>query len=278
MSTEESSRYSRVYLSIGHLKNAAHFARLTGAIEQHTGFVWGTFKPHEAYAMGAVLSSVAFLEAAVNELYADAADESHPSEIMRSIGEGYAMELPKDVRGILAGLWNTDRFRMGARTLEKYEVALTAAGGEEFDRGSQPYQDVALLLKLRNALVHFEPASHHEGDAEPTGLEQKLSGRFAPNALATSPDNPLGSDPLLPFLPDKCLGYGCALWALGSSVAFTERFFSRMGLKAIHGGWLTEMAVEYASMWSPEEIAAKHGTRTEHLVEHPVEPPPDPRG
>lgn len=268
------SIHSRVYLSTGHLKNAAHFARLTGEIEQHTKFTWGTFKPHEAYAMGAVLSSVAFLEAAVNELYADAADDSHPSEIVRSIGEGYAMEMPKDVRGLLAGLWGTERFRMGARTLEKYEIALRIAGAAGFDRGTQPYQDVALLIKLRNALIHFEPQSHHEGEDEPTRFEEKLSGKFSLNPLAAPPINPLGKDPLQPFLPHKCLGYGCAMWALQSSVAFTEEFFSRMGLEAFHSGWLVEMAIEYASMWPLEEIAAKHGARAEHLVERPVDTPP----
>ena len=259
--------HSRVYLSIGHLKNAAHFARLTGELEQHTEFVWGTFKPHEAYAMGAVLSSVAFLEAAVNELYADAADVSHPDEIMRDIGEGYAMDMPKDLRGLLAGLWNTEKFRIGARTLEKYEVVLKVAGGEEFDKGSTPYQDVALLIKLRNALIHFEPASHHEGNEEPTGLEAKLTGKFPLNPIAAPPINPLGNDPLLPFLPDRCLGHGCALWALRSCVAFDKEFFSRMGLSAIHGG-LGEISIEYASLHPVEEIAANHGTRAEHLVEH----------
>jgi hypothetical protein len=269
----DDSMHSRVYLSIGHLKNTAHFARLTGEIEHHVEFSWGTFKPHEANAMGAVLSSVAFLEAAVNELYADAAEDSHPSEIMRSIGEGYAIKMPKRVRDLLAGLWGTERFRVGARTLEKYDTALRMAGAARFDRGAQPYQDVALLIQLRNALIHFGPQSHHEGEEEPTRFETKLKGKFPLNPLA-APINPLGNDPMQPFLPDKCLGYGCAMWALESSVEFTEEFFSRMGLKASHGGWLVEMAVEYASMLPLEEIAAKHGARAEHLVEHPVEAPP----
>lgn len=214
----------------------------------------------------------------MNELYADAADDSHLAEIMRSIGEGYAMEMPKDVRGLLAGLWGTERFHMGARTLEKYETALRMAGAAGFDRGVQPYQDVALLIRLRNALIHFEPQSHHEGENEPTQFEVRMSGKFPLNPLAAPPINPLGKDPLQPFLPDKCLGYGCAMWALKSSVAFTEEFFSRMGLKTSHGGWLVEMAVDYASMRPLGEIAAKHGARAEHLVEHPVETSPESRG
>lgn len=274
MPSEESTS-SRVYLSIGHLKNTAHFTRLTGQVEQYTQFSWGIFDPHEAYAMGAVLSSVAFLEAAVNELYADAADDSHPSEFMRSIGEGYAMEMPKDMRGLLAGLWNTDRFRIGTRTLEKYEIALKTLETAGFDKGSYPYQDIALLIQLRNALIHFEPQSHHEREDEPTQFEKKLSGKFPLNPLAAHPINPLGKDPLLPFLPDKCLGYGCAMWALQSSVAFTKEFFSRMEIRAYHGGWLAEMALEYASLQPLEEIAANYGARAEHLVERPVGMPPE---
>ena len=214
--------------------------------------------------------------ATVNELYADAADDSHPSEIMRSIGEGYAMKMPEDVRGLLAGLWGTERFRMGARTLEKYENALRMAEAAGFDRGAQPYQDVALLIQLRNAMIHFEPQSHHEGEDEPTQFEKKQNGAFPLNPLAAPLINPLGKDPLQPFLPHKCLGYGCAMWALESSVAFTKEFFSRMGLKASHGDWLVEMAVEYASLRPLEEIATKHGARAEHLVERPVETPPNP--
>lgn len=43
------------------------------------------------------------------------------------------------------------------------------------------------------------------------GLEQKLSVKFTLNALATSSVNPLDNDPLLLFLPGKCLHYGCVL-------------------------------------------------------------------
>jgi hypothetical protein len=269
---------SRAYLSVGHLKNAAHFARLTGEVERHKRFVWGTIKPHDAYAMGAVLSSVAFVEAAVNEVYADAADDSHPMEVMRIIGEGYAERMPEELRSLLAGLWNTQRWRMTASTLDKYQVALGFAGAERFDPGAAPFQDVRLLIQLRNALVHFEPTSHHEGISEPSRLERSLTGKFDPNPLAAFPVGSRPDDPVVPFLPDRCLGHGCALWTLRSSVAFTQEFFTRMDLEAHHGGRLPEMALQYASMSSLEGIAERYGTSPEHLVEHPVEHPPESGG
>ena len=268
---------SRAYLSIGHLKNAAHFARLTGEIEQHTRFVRGAIKPHDAFAMGAVLSSVAFVEAAINEVYADAADDSHPWEVMHIIGEGYAERMPEELRTALSGWWNTQTWRMRTSTLEKYQVALDSAGAERFD-GGPPYQDVKLLTKLRNALVHFEPTSHHEGISESTRLERSLAGRFPLNPLAAFPEGSRPDSPVVPFLPNRCLGHGCALWALRSSAAFSREFFARMGLEARHGGGLDEDALLYASMTPLEEIAEKYGTSPEHLVEHPVEHPPESGG
>lgn len=256
--------YSRAYLSIGHLKNAAHFSRLTGEVEQCKKFIWGVIKPHEAYAMGAVLSAAAFVESTINEIYADAADNSAPSEILRRVGTGYAHGMPENLRLLLASLWNTEKFQMTARTLEKYQTALKLAGKEEFKRGENPYQDTNLLIQLRNALVHFKPESHHETDTEPKELEVKLRAKF--------PLNPLEPDkPTVPFLTHRCLGYGCALWATKSSIALTDEFFSRMGLKAIYGDELGKLAIDYASINSLEEIAARYNTKVEHLVEHPAD-------
>ena len=77
----------RVYFSSYHLWAAEHFSQLTGEIEgRHKG------KPrfdiqHRSYSVNAVLSSVAFLEAAVNELFQDAAD-NHESYIQPRIQYG----------------------------------------------------------------------------------------------------------------------------------------------------------------------------------------------
>lgn len=269
---------SRAYLSVGHLKNAAHFTRLTGEVERHDRFVRGAIKPHDAFAMGAVLSSVAFVEAAVNEVYADAADDSHPMEFIRYIGEGYAERMPEELRSLLAGLWNKQRWRMRTPTLEKYQVALESAGAERFDAGAAPLQDARLLTQLRNALVHFEPTSHHEGVSKPTRLERSLTGKFPLNPLAAYPEGSRPDAPLVPFLPDRCLGHGCALWSLGSGVAFTREFFARMGLESRHGGRLYEDALLYASMTPLEEVAERYGTSPEHLIEQPAESPPGAEG
>jgi len=46
----------------------------------------------------------------------------------------------------------------------KYLVAGTVFTGKPFDRGSRPWQDVDLLFKIRNAIVHLEPSVLTVGD------------------------------------------------------------------------------------------------------------------
>lgn len=127
-------------------------------------------------------------------------------------------------------------------------------------------------------MVHFELSSHHAGISEPTKLERSLTGKFRLNPLATYPEGSRPDNPLVPFLPNRCLGDGCALWALSSSVASPEEFFTRMEMEVRHGGWLAEDALMYASMSSLEEIAEKYGTMPERVVEHPAEHPPRAEG
>jgi len=64
----------RVYFSSYHLWAAEHFMGLASDIEAaHQGQSKFNIK-HRTYVTGAVFASVAFLEAAINELFKDAAD------------------------------------------------------------------------------------------------------------------------------------------------------------------------------------------------------------
>jgi hypothetical protein len=47
-----------------------------------------------------------------------------------------------------------------------------------------------------------------------------LQGKFNLNPL-TGAGNP--------FYPDKCLGHGCAEWAVNSSIKFVDEFFEKLG-------------------------------------------------
>jgi hypothetical protein len=163
-----------------------------------------------AYVTGAVLASVAFLEATINEFLAGAAD-SIP---------GGADELPPSLTALLGDMWKLPLPRMPM--LEKFQLALTVARKQPFDKGAQPYQDVHLLIALRNQLVHYQPSIVITYSAiDPSAVVQpKIAGKFARNPLFPSDVESL----------DKYLGHGCARWAALSSLAFADEFYRRMSV------------------------------------------------
>lgn len=63
-----------------------------------------------------------------------------------------------------------------ATTLEKILAIRFAFTGEEMDKGSQPYQDLAILNDLRNSLVHRKPESI--GDWTGTSSQEYVPHKF----------------------------------------------------------------------------------------------------
>jgi len=203
----------RVYYSSYHLWAAKHFTRLSSTIEdQHTGrSVFDS--AHRAYVTNAILSSVSFLEAAINELFQDAADEHY----------SYISDLGKANMALLAGLWQSREGQSIPRwsTLDKYQLVLLLTGKPLFEKGAPPYQEATLLVRLRNALVHFRPETL--GLDSPHKLTSALCTKFPTNRLMKGSANP--------YFPDHCLGTGCAGWAVGAAENLADEFFSRLEIE-----------------------------------------------
>ena len=199
----------RTYFSSRHFWGAKHFAQLAREIEEkHTGDKPNFNIELHAYATNAVLSAVAFLEAAINEIYDDVADE-HP---------GNVDQLSPETKRLLAGLWERiERWSI----IEKYQAALLCSGVEPFGKGQPPYQDAKLLIDLRNQLVHARAKTLTTGDED--NLSKRLKTRFKPSRLMNNTANP--------YFPDHCLGAGCAGWAVVSAQAFADEFFRGVGMQ-----------------------------------------------
>lgn len=214
----------RQYLSISHLSAAALFSQRTTKLESvltlgdstsHDGI-----REHQACVVTSIMLSVAFLEASINELWADCSEGFDPLRI-----EGLQNS------EVMGALWRKSPLKRSTM-LEKYELALELNARPALSRDTSPYQDVKLLIDLRNALVHYEPETifGFNDDYENRGTEhkfkKKLRGKFEPNRL-TGAGNP--------FYPDKVLGAGCARWAIASAVAFTDSFFEKLGIPCMYG-------------------------------------------
>lgn len=165
-----------------------------------------------AAAIACVISSVAYLEADINEFFSHASEERHAFGVANN----------PVVLDRIRQTWNIDQ---RGSVLDKYNLALALCDQATFDRGAMPYSAAALLVRLRNALVHFKPGwepgggSRQEAD-EVSRLSRSLMQAFPENSLAES---------YQPYFVQRCLGYGSSKWAVTSSVALVTEFMTRLG-------------------------------------------------
>ena len=201
----------RPYLSSHYLWAAEHFAALALKVEcdpSRRGFDLR----HRSYVVAAIFQSVAFVEALINELLKDAADNQ----------PGYLAKVEPAILQGLAAYWDTDEGY--AKILSKYQVALVVARCPPLNSGQQPYQDMALLLELRNLLVHFRPET--VSSAAVQKIDKKLRGKFEIDPALKDMGNS--------FFPDKCLGAGCAAWSANAARTFTAEFCRRLEITPNH--------------------------------------------
>jgi hypothetical protein len=198
----------RVYYSSYHLWAAQKFAERAAEVERRSLEIPRFDIEQRAYVTGAILSAVAFMEAAINELFQDVADNE----------ESYISPLDGRSRDLIRAFWELSGEK--TRALEKYQMALTFCGCHQLATGAQPYQDAELVIRLRNELMHYKP------ETLGGGAQHKLVRRL-PNKF---PDNPLMLGSANPYFPDKCLGSGCAKWAVQSTKGFADEFFQRIGM------------------------------------------------
>lgn len=208
----------RHYLSISHLSAAAIFSQHCRELETSAGTTpldSQERRQHNAYAVSSVIVSAAFLEATINELFSDCA-VAHSTDRIAALQATHLM----------GRLWEKGIPRTASYSiLEKYEIALELNGKPPIDPGTNPYQDVKLLVELRNALIHYEPETIVSHSRNENPKLHKFEKRFARKVDA----NPLAGAGN-PFYPDKLLGSSCAQWAVKSAVAFTDDFFQKLGI------------------------------------------------
>jgi hypothetical protein len=221
--------------SVRYIQSAALFCRLGYQIEKEYA-VTGTLSAeqrlqHEAFVLNALFSSVAFLESTINELWSDAADNAYffPDEkneaLLQAIGEK----------------WKNENYFDRTPLPNKYQKILEIGEKSLFDEDDPVFSGIKDLIGIRNYLMHYRRewvviqtgqtnGEHPETHAEK--FERLLKNLFAENPLAKK---------TLPFFPDRCLGHGCAEWAVTTSLSFTDRFFRNLGLPAPYDGIKQEL-------------------------------------
>jgi len=232
---DESPIQFRDCFSVRYIQSASLLCQLAFAIEQEYREAQ-EIPPdlqlrHEVFVLNSVLSSVSFLESTINELYADVADEAYY----------FADEKHEALFRLIGEKWKNEKNFDRAPLLTKYQKILTIAGMPSFYEGDPAFANLIILIEIRNHLMHYTREwvvignGGTKGAGEETQekkFEKNLRQKFATNPLA--PKN-------RPFFPGKCLGHGCAEWAVVNSLIFTDEFFRRLELPAPYEGIRGEM-------------------------------------
>lgn len=208
------------YFSITHLSGAYSLAQMVKDIENSGNSIHKiNVGEYQSYSCTVIILCSAFLEAYINEFYSNCTER--PSQVKT---------LPKDLVALYGRLWKNKVPRKYS-ILEKYELALVIASYEQFNKGVQPYQDVNLMVQLRNSFVHYEPEEVLAFSSLPTStsqihsLEKKLKGHF-PESTLWPPGNA--------FYPTRLLGFGCCAWAVNNTIDFYKLFNTKMKLEAFN--------------------------------------------
>lgn len=210
-----------VNLSTWHLKAADEFASKCRELMSNAQAPWPqtNWESSVYHANAAVMLAAAALEASINELYSTAVEggaSSFSPEITANLNQ-------------LASDWlvtknnPTEQVKAGqdkslSKILRKYNHVLHVCGiATLYDHTSQAQR----LIDLRNSLMHFIPESdshlikHDE-------LERKLKPLFPSCEFTNSTD--------MVWFPFKCLGAGCATWAVDTVKAFSADFCSKLSM------------------------------------------------
>lgn len=218
----------QTFFSLQHLKSAAYFTRSAATIQSEFEQEPVASEKHTALSatvIAAIFSSVAFLEATINELYADAQDPKGP---LTKIDSGRLTRFE--------GVWTGKIDRLPI--LCKYLLFLKTLDCPALDKGSRIWADVRLLIDLRNKLVHYQASWLDAGTAD-----NIRDGALARSKLVT----PLKKLPRIPGAAGRrsvgWLSAGTARWAIEASMRFTEAFFEIIGVPPAYDHIRQELAL-----------------------------------
>jgi hypothetical protein len=201
---------------------AEHLSRLARAREDEMAAAGSSWLDLDvrAHTVAAIMESTAYLEARVNEVLRDAAED----DPQRSVN---LMHLAPAMVSLLSEFGRNDRLERNLSALDKYNLVLTCASQPRVDTGRRPGQDVLALFTLRNALVHFKPETQWDDD-EVHRMERLLRHLVPPSAYQL-PD-------WESWWPSQALTAGVAEWSCAVSKDLVHEWETAVGLPSIIWG------------------------------------------
>ncbi|MEH2546811.1 hypothetical protein V1283_003456 [Bradyrhizobium sp. AZCC 2262] len=205
MGATATTRYS---FTAQFLRGAAIFARRAWVLDGDAGISTSEElrSEHVACVVGSLTQATAAIEAEISEITIHG-----PGHHLGSNGTDVA------AREFLRPLAETID---GEPSLRRYDLVLHLLRKPAFDRGANPYQDAALLVRLRNELIHYKSKWGDEMD------EQRLFAQLERLQF----EKPVFAHPSSNFFPHKCLSPSLASWSVLTGVEFINAFYHRLGV------------------------------------------------
>lgn len=195
----------RTNFAIHHLRAATRAAHSTYEIEQN----------NTALEHGSWFDDMLML-VPVSVVMSGAALEANANEIIQDILDGSTILPVTEEHKLLLAHLKKDR---SGNSIDKYQqLALL------FDKvplkGGEAWQNAELLLKFRNALMHFKPAWDQETEVHDSKFVKALKSKI-PTYRAYESDFQF---------PYGYMTYGCARWSVLSVLAFSKEFSILLGV------------------------------------------------
>jgi hypothetical protein len=192
------------------LHAAAIFVRYADEIESIASVELDADKitEHRGYVLAAVMHSVAALEAEIFEV------STHgPGHHLGSNHIDAAAQL------FLAPL---EDLIDDQEVLQRYALVLHLLAKQPIPRDEKLWEHASLLVKLRNALVHYKSRWGREMDTTKFLASLKKLGLPRPSFVSAYEN----------AFPQRYLSAACAAWAVQTSIAFLLEFYARLGFPA----------------------------------------------
>jgi hypothetical protein len=214
----------RMHFSHQHLWSAQQLTQSAKRIEKNNSELKSHVRTkYLAAVTSSVILSVASIESAIHDVWADAFDALEGN--LRHF-QGLDPALPRR----LCDLWpHVNRLPL----MVKASIVLATVGAEPYNTKRDPYRRTDKLIRLRNALVHYFP----EWDTNQK-KHKAITDAFKDSPFPPSPFVAPGDA----WFPTKCLGYGCAAWSVNTAAVFINDFLTRIGVpswvpkKLFHSG------------------------------------------
>jgi hypothetical protein len=190
---------------------------------------------YKAHATSSIWYSAAFLEALINKYIFDAREYYKSGDTTALDYQAWQTINQETSQNLSPKQRTSGQYEI----LRKFDIVLFAYTQKGSIYPKSPYQyinqlntfnNTELLVNLRNGYMHYKPFSQtvlrenlivDEFDDKKID-ELRLKNAFSLNQL-------LSIGPQRPFFPEQCLGYGCAKWAVETSILFAEEFCKAIG-------------------------------------------------